>query len=113
MSHPLAMLCFMGASALHFATTARLLSAEARRLGLVPPGFRSPPGIIGVDRSLRRRPGTAASVAVRLAGRPRPAVVADMIEGVVAANALRGPAADRCRAALWDVVEPTAVTSAA
>ena len=113
MSHPLGMLAAMGASALHFATTARLLSAEARRLGLLPPGFRSPPRLVGVDRSLRRRPGTAATVAVRLAGRPRPAVVADMIEGVVVANDLAGADADRCRAALWHVVEPQAVTSAA
>lgn len=113
MSHPLGMLSPMGASALHFATTARLLSAEARRLGLEAPGFRSPPRLGGVDRSLRRRPGTAPTIAVRLAGRPQPAVVADMIEGVVVTNGLTGPAADRCRAALWNVIEPQAVTSAA
>jgi hypothetical protein len=99
----------MGASALHFATTARLLSAEARRLGLAAPGFRSPPRLVGADRSLRRRPGTAPTIAVRLAGRPRSAVVADMIEGVVVTNALAGTAADRCRAALWNVVEPVPI----
>lgn len=103
----------MGASALHFATTARLLSAEARRLGLEAPGFRSPPRLVGADRSLRRRAGTTPTIAVRLAGRPQPAVVADMIEGVVVANALAGPGADRCRAALWNVIEPQAVTTAA
>ncbi len=103
----------MGASALHFATTARLLSAEARRLGLEPPGFRSPPRLVGVDRSLRRRPDAVATIAVRLAGRPQPAVVADMIEGVVVVNGLVGVEADRCRAALWNVIEPRAVTSAA
>ncbi len=103
----------MGASALHFATTARLLSAEVRALGLEVPGFRSPPRLVGADRSLRRRAGTAPTIAVRLAGRPQPAVVADMIEGVVVANALSGPAADRCRAALWNVIEPQAVTTAA
>lgn len=113
MSYPLAMLWAMGATAVYFAATARLLTGEARRLGLEAPGFRSPPRLAGVDRSLRRRQGTSATVAVRLAGRPRPAVVADMIEGVVAANSLVGPAADRCRAALWNVVEPQAVTSAA
>jgi hypothetical protein len=102
----------MGASALHFAATARLLSAEARRLGLEPPGFRSPPRLVGADRSLRRRPGTVATIAVRLAGRPRPAVVADMIEGVVVANGLVGVEADRCRASLWSVVEPQPVRSA-
>jgi hypothetical protein len=103
----------MGASALHFAATARLLSAEARRLGLQAPGFRSPPRLVGADRSLRRRPGTAATIAVRLAGRPRSAVVADMVEGVVVANGLAGVEADRCRAALWNVIEPQAVTTAA
>ena len=39
--------------------------------------------------------------------------VADMVEGVVVANDLVGAAADRCRAALWQVVEPQVVTSAA
>lgn len=107
------MLSVMGASALHFATTARLLTAEARRLGLSAPGFRSPPRLAGADRTLRRRRGTSPTVAVRLAGRPSPAVVADMIEGVVVCNELVGPAADRCRAALWNVIEPQAVTSAA
>ena len=107
------MLSPMGASALHFATTARLLSAEVRALGLEVPGFRSPPRLVGVDRSLRRRPGSSPTVAVRLAGRPRSAVVADMIEGVVVANGLAGPAADRCRAALGNVIEPVAVSSAA
>jgi hypothetical protein len=34
-------------------------------------------------------------------GRPWPAVLADLVEGVVAANGLRGPAADRARSALW------------
>jgi hypothetical protein len=36
-------------------------------------------------------------------------VVADMIEGVVVTNALAGTAADRCRAALWNVVEPVPI----
>jgi hypothetical protein len=37
-------------------------------------------------------------------GRPLVAVVADMIEGVVVANRLVPPVADRLRRELWDVI---------
>ncbi len=40
-------------------------------------------------------------MAVRLRGRPWVAVLADMIEGVVAANRLASPRSDRLRAELW------------
>jgi hypothetical protein len=83
-----------------FANAARVLATHARRLGLVAPGFRSPPRLVGVDRSIRRHP-TGAAVAVRVRGRPWPAVAADMIEGVVAANRLAPPRSDRLRAELW------------
>ena len=53
-----------------------------------------------MHRSLRFRRGVP-TVAVLLKGRPWSAVVADMIEGVVAANGLQGAKADRARAALW------------
>ncbi|MEM9466584.1 MAG: hypothetical protein AAGA90_14515 [Actinomycetota bacterium] len=68
------------------------------------PGFRSPPGLPDVCRTLRFRRGVP-TVAVALKGRPWSAVVADMIEGVVAANGLRGAKADRARAALWLAVD--------
>ena len=71
---------------------------------LVVPGFRSPPGIDGVHRTLRFR-GGVPTVAVALKGRPWSAVVADMIDGVVAANHLQGVKADRARAALWLAVD--------
>lgn len=45
------------------------------------------------------------TVAVALKGRPWSAVVADMIDGVVAANRLQGVKADRARAALWLAVD--------
>jgi hypothetical protein len=45
------------------------------------------------------------TVAIQLKGRPWSAVVADMIEGVVAANGLAGAKADRARAALWLAVD--------
>ena len=91
-------------SALDFAQVARLLAREARRRGLVAPGYRSPPRIVGVDRSLRRLPGGGAVVAVQMKGRPWPAVLGDMIEGVVVANGLQSPHADRLRNDLWSLV---------
>ena len=70
-------------------------------MGWVAPSFRSPPGVAGAQRTLRRRPDGSYVVAVALRDRPWPAVVADMIEGVVIANGLRGLAAERCREVLW------------
>jgi hypothetical protein len=75
-------------SSLGFADAAKAISDEARRAGLDVPGFRSPPRL-PVDRALRRRPGATPAVAVRLRGREMQTVVADMVEGVLAANNLR------------------------
>jgi hypothetical protein len=86
-----------------FAHAARTLSREARRRGLVAPSFRCPPRLRGADRTLRRRPGGGV-VAVRVRERPWPAVLADMIEGVIAVNGLAPPAATRVRTELWEVV---------
>lgn len=94
----------MEATSLKFANAARSLGQAARLRDLVVPGFRSPPSIEGVSRTLRRRRGVP-SVAVQLKGRPWSAVVADMIEGVVAANGLTGAKADRARSALWLAVD--------
>ncbi|MDJ0770929.1 MAG: hypothetical protein QNJ12_19200 [Ilumatobacter sp.] len=88
------------ASTVDFAAAARMLTREARRRGLVGPSFRCPPRLVGVDRTIRRRP-EGAIVSVRLRGRPWPAVLADMIEGVVVANGLTAPHADRLRSELW------------
>lgn len=88
------------ATTVDFAAAARTLTREARRRGLIGPSFRCPPRLVGVDRSIRRRPD-GAIVSVRLRGRPLVAVLADMIEGVVAANRLEPPLADRLRAELW------------
>jgi hypothetical protein len=94
------------ATTIDFASAARTLTREARRQGLVAPSYRCPPRIVGLDRSIRRRPGVGAGavVSVRVNGRPRAAMVADMIEGVVVANSLRAPHADRLRAELWSAV---------
>ena len=92
-----------------FSAAARLLADETRRRGLVVPGFRSPPRLAGVPRSLRRVPGAAPVVAVRRRGRAGADVLADMIEGVVVANGLTGEAADRLRDALRVSFEPARV----
>ena len=90
-------------STLEFAHAARVLAGEARRRGLLAPSFRCPPRIVGVDRSLRRH-GNGVVVAVQLKDRPWLAVLADMVEGVVAANRLQPPEADRLRTQLWAAV---------
>ncbi len=89
-------------STVHFAHAARTLSREARRRRLVAPSFRCPPRLVGVDRSLRRRPDGAV-VSVRVRGRPWAAVLADMIEGVIAVNGLSPPQATRLRTELWEL----------
>jgi hypothetical protein len=101
----------MEAMVLRFASAARLLGEEARRRGLVAPGFRSPPRIQGAARSLRRR-SDGAVVAVSLRDRPFAAVLADMVDGVVAANGLAGSDADAARSALWGVLDRGGVRAA-
>jgi hypothetical protein len=88
---------------LRFADAARRLTAAARAAGLSVPAFRSPPRLAGAPRSIRRYPGGTV-VSVRLRDRPFGDVAADMVEGVLAANRVAGPAAERLRAALSDAV---------
>jgi len=88
---------------MQFAAAARLLTGEARRMGYLAPGFRSPPRVLGADRTIRRGPD-GGIVAVSLRGRPFVAVLADMVEGVVVLNQLVPPEADRLRAALWSML---------
>jgi hypothetical protein len=92
------------ATTVDFASAARALTQAARRGGLVGPSYRCPPRLVGVDRSIRWRP-EGAVVSIRLRGRSRSAVLADMIEGVIATNRLAPPHADRVRADLWEAVE--------
>lgn len=94
----------MESPSLHFAATVRTLGSEARALGLVVPGFRSPPRRPGIDRTVRHAPDGAATIAVAVRDRPFPAVVADLIEGVVVVNELQGVEAARVRTALWAAV---------
>lgn len=85
-----------------FTAAARVLAQRAAELNLVVPGFRSPPRIVGVNRSIRRaRDGEGGVVAVRIADRPFTAAVGDMIEGVLFINRLEPAEADRIRTQLW------------
>ena len=85
-----------------FTAAARVLAQRAAELDLVVPGFRSPPRIVGVNRSIRRaRDGQGGVVAVRIADRPFTAAVGDMIEGVLFINRLEPAEADRIRTQLW------------
>jgi hypothetical protein len=94
----------MQSSSLRFARAVQALARTSRELGLTVPGFRSPPRLVGVQRSIRRWPG-GATVAVVVRDRPWAAVQADLVEGIVAANGLHGPAADAARASLWLAIE--------
>lgn len=51
-------------------------------------------------------------VSVRVKGRPREAVLADMIEGVVVTNGLVTPDADRIRNELWETMQVALRTGA-
>lgn len=107
------MLAAMEATSVRFAAAARTLGDVARAAGLTVPSFRSPPRLVGVDRTLKRSmrsDGTVdAVVSVRLKDRPWVSVLADMIDGVLVANDLTGPTAGAARAVLWAAVELDAV----
>ena len=77
--------------ALRFADAARRLGAAAHEAGLTCPPSGRRPGSPGAARTIRRYPAGAV-VSVRLRGRPFAEVVADMVDGVLAANQV--PAAD-------------------
>ncbi len=92
-------------TSVRFAQVARQLGIEAKRHGLRSPAFRSPPRVAGVTRSIRRRADGSATVSVQLRGRPAVAVVADMIDGVMAANEHSTRSA-AVRDRLWSAATP-------
>lgn len=91
----------MQSPSVRFAESVRVLSAAARRQGLVVPAFRSPPSRPDVDRSLRRRRAGACTVAVRLSGRPFAAVQTDLIESLVVVNEVPAGRVQAVRRQLW------------
>src|SRR4051812_49515603 len=91
----------MESTSVRFAAAVRTLGVEARRRGLAVPGFRSPPRLHGVDRSLRRRVDGGATVAVALRGRPRPARLADPGQGVVPPHRPTGSPPDQGPPPRW------------
>lgn len=97
---------------IRFAHVVRTLGAAARAEGLAAPSFRSPPGLRGSQRTIRRRRDGSFLVAVEVKERPWPAVLADLVEGVVVANGLRGPAAERARRALWSALDRSSSAAA-
>ena len=99
-------------STVRFAHAARRLGAAARAAGLTVPAFRSPPRRPGAPRTIRRLPGGPV-VAVALRDRVFAEVLADMVEGIVIANRLEGPAAGRIRRTLLDAVTAPGVSAAA
>jgi hypothetical protein len=98
-------------TATQFSECVRAIVTLARRRGLRPPAFRSPPRIAGVDRSIQRRRNGAVMVAIRRGDRPFAAIQGDVIEGVVAANHLSGEPADRFRSAAWAALEGSGATA--
>ena len=88
---------------MQFAAVARLIAQETQRFGLVAPSFRSPPRVVGVNRTVRRRQ-SGGVVAVALRDRPFVAILGDMIEGVVVVNQLDAPSSDHVRTALWSIL---------
>jgi len=103
----------MQPTSIRFAAASAAIGRAARTQGVAPPAFRSPPGRRGAVRTIRRSPGGRTTVAVAIRQRPWSAVLADMVEGVIVANRLAGPAADACREALWSALEGDARSHAA
>lgn len=68
-----------------FGQVAVAVSQRARQLGLVVPGFRSPPGGTGV-RAVRRHPHGPPTVLVPYTGRTLYSVAADVVAGILAVN---------------------------
>ncbi len=90
---------------LAFAEAARQLGMAVRSRGLVVPSFRSPPREVGRRRTLARHSDDSVTVSVMVRNRVWEAVLADMIEGVVATNQLDGIDAEVLRDHLWEALE--------
>lgn len=85
-----------------FGELARAVSNRARSLELVAPVFKSPPKVVGATRTVRWRRDGRGVVAVAFRNRPLPAVVSDLIEGVLVINRLDGVDLCRARDDMWE-----------
>ena len=94
------------ATAVKFAESVRQVTSAAQRRQLSVPVFRSPPRVVGVDRTILWRDSEIPVVSVRLSGRPMPAVQADIIEGIVTTNQLAFADSDSFRREAWDSLSP-------
>ena len=90
---------------LAFAEAARRLGVALRGQGLAVPSFRSPPREVGRRRTLARHGDGSVTVSVMVRNRVWEAVLADMVEGVVAANQMEGIDAEALRDELWEALE--------
>ncbi|MXZ76896.1 MAG: hypothetical protein F4Z06_01315 [Acidimicrobiia bacterium] len=90
---------------LAFAEAARLLGMAVRGQELATPSFRSPPREVGRRRTLSRHDDGSVTVSVMVRNRVWKAVLADMIEGIVAANRMNGIDAEALRDHLWEALE--------
>lgn len=99
-------------SSLEFARAARQISQAARMARYEVPAFRSPPKVPRCRRSLKRRTDGSITVSIQIKGRPFAAIVADMVEGVLAANELTRADADRLADMLWEAATELIVSNA-
>ena len=90
---------------LAFAEAARQLGMAVRGQEMVMPSFRSPPREVGRRRTLSRHDDGSVTVSVMVRNRVWEAVLADMIEGIVAANRMDGVDAEALRDHLWEALE--------
>lgn len=101
----------MHPSSVSFSALARSLGTEVRRHGLDLPSFSSPPRLAGARRTIRRLHGGGFMVSVSVRGRTVDDVLADLIDGVVVVNGLRGREAEGWRLALRAAVLPDALAA--
>ena len=94
---------------LAFAEAARQLGMAVRGQGLIVPSFRSPPREVGRRRTLARHGDGSVTVSVMVRNRVWEAVLADMIEGMVAANQMDGIDAEILRDQLWEALDGESV----
>jgi len=98
-------------SSVSFSALARALGAEVRRHGLELPSFSSPPRLAGARRTVRRLHGGGFMVSVSVRSRSVDEVLADLVDGVIVVNGLRGREAEGWRLALRAAVLPEAVAA--